>query len=162
MHEAVTRWFTRRRDEGQVLPDLCLIDGGKGQLSAALQALEGLGLGDVGLAALAKREEEVFLPGRSASVRLERRDRALHVLQRIRNEAHRFAVSYNRKLRGKRTVRSDLDDIPGVGPARRQALLTRFGSVRGIREASPAELARVPGFSDALAQRVLTWLGSKQ
>lgn len=160
MHEAVTRWFTRRRDEGQVLPDLCLIDGGKGQLSAALQALEGIGLGDVGLAALAKREEEVFLPGRSAAVRLERRDRALHVLQRIRNEAHRFAVSYNRKLRGKRTVRSDLDDIPGVGPARRQALLTRFGSVRGIREASPDELARVPGFSAALAQRVLTWLGS--
>jgi excinuclease ABC subunit C len=161
MHEAVTRYFKRRRDEEKPIPDLCLIDGGKGQLSAARQALESLGMSDVQLAALAKREEEVFLPGRSTSIRLDRRDRALHVLQRIRNEAHRFAVGYNRKLRSKRTIRSELGEIPGIGPNRQQALLTRFGSVRGIRAASVREIARVPGFSDALATRVLTYLGDR-
>ncbi|NNF37183.1 MAG: excinuclease ABC subunit UvrC [Gemmatimonadetes bacterium] len=160
MHEAVTRYFKRRRDEERPIPDLCLIDGGKGQLGAARQALESLGMGSVQLAALAKREEEVFLPGRSASIRLDRRDRALHLLQRIRNEAHRFAVGYNRKLRSKRTIRSELGDIPGIGPGRQQALLTRFGSVRGIRAASVKEIARVPGFSDALATRVSTYLSS--
>lgn len=159
MHEVVTRWFTRRVDEAQPLPDLCLIDGGKGQLGAARQALEALGLGDVGLASLAKREEEVFMPGRSQSIRLERRDRALHVLQRMRDEAHRFAITYNRKLRSKRTLRSELSEIPGVGPSRQQALLTRFGSVRGIREASVDEIARVSGISETLAHRIQTWLG---
>jgi excinuclease ABC subunit C len=159
MHEAVTRWFRRRRDEERPIPDLCLIDGGKGQLGAARQALEELGMADVQLAALAKREEEVFLPGRADPVLLERRDRALHVLQRLRNEAHRFAVSYNRTLRRKRTIRSELAEIPGIGPGRQQALLTRFGSVRGIRAASVREIARVPGFSETLATRVLTYLG---
>lgn len=159
MHEVVSRYFRRRRDEGKPLPDLALIDGGKGQLGAARQALADLGLGDVHLAALAKRDEEVFLPGRSEAVRLERRDRALHLLQRVRNEAHRFAVSYNRKLRRKRTLRSDLGEIPGIGPRRQQALLTRFGSVRGVRAATADEIARVPGFSEALAARILTYLG---
>ena len=111
------------------------------------------------VAALAKRDEEVFLQRRPAPVKLERRDRALHVLQRVRDEAHRFAVSYNRKLRSKRTIRSDLSSIPGIGPRRQQALLSRFGSVRALKDASPEEIARVPGFSDALATRVLTWLG---
>ncbi|MBT8337888.1 MAG: hypothetical protein KJO11_14880 [Gemmatimonadetes bacterium] len=128
-------------------------------MGAARQALEGLGMGDVQLGALAKREEEVFLPGGADPVRLERRDRALHVLQRIRNEAHRFAVSYNRKLRRKRTIRSELAEIPGIGQGRQQALLTRFGSVRDIRAASVREIARVPGFSETLATRVLTYLG---
>jgi excinuclease ABC subunit C len=159
MHEVVSRYFRRRRDEGKPLPDLALIDGGKGQLGAARQALADLGLGDVHLAALAKRDEEVFLPGRSEAVRLDRRDRALHLLQRVRNEAHRFAVSYNRKLRRKRTLRSDLGEIPGIGPRRQQALLTRFGSVRGVRAATADEIARVPGFSEALAARILTYLG---
>jgi excinuclease ABC subunit C len=159
MHEVVGRYFRRRRDEGKPLPDLALIDGGKGQLGAARQALADLGLGDVHVAALAKRDEEVFLPGRSEPVRLDRRDRALHLLQRVRNEAHRFAVSYNRKLRRKRTLRSDLGDIPGIGPRRQQALLTRFGSLKGVRAATADEIARVPGFSDALAARILTYLG---
>lgn len=159
MHEAVTRWFRRRRDEERPLPDLCLVDGGKGQLSAARQALEHLDMSDVQLAALAKREEEVFRPGGSGPILLDRRDRALHLLQRIRNEAHRFAVTYNRKLRRKRTIRSELADIPGIGPGRQQALLTRFGSVKGIRAASVREIARVPGFSETLATRVATWLG---
>ncbi len=159
MAEVVSRYFRRRTDEQKPLPDLALIDGGKGQLRAAEHALEELGLGDVALVALAKKEESVFLRGRSEPIRLERRDRALHVLQRIRNEAHRFAVSYNRKLRRKRTLRSDLAAIPGIGPNRQRLLLQRFGSVRGVKEASPGDIARIPGFSDTLAARVLTYLG---
>ena len=159
MHEAVTRWFRRRLDEEKPLPDLALVDGGKGQLGAARGALDALEVRDVALAALAKREEEVFLPGRPDPVVLDRRDRALHVLQRIRNEAHRFAVSYNRKLRRKRTIRSDLSEIPGIGPGRMKALLTRFGSVKALKQATPEEIARVPGFSEVLASRVLTYLG---
>ena len=159
MAEVVSRYFRRRTEEGKPLPDLALIDGGKGQLSAAEGALRELGLADVALAALAKREESVYLPGKSNPIRLEKRDRALHVLQRIRDEAHRFALSYNRKLRRKRTIRSDLADIPGIGPNRQRLLLQRFGSVRGVRDASPADIARIPGFSDMLAARILTYLG---
>ncbi len=160
MEEAVRRWVTRQMGEGgEPLPDLLLVDGGKAQLGAAVRALEQTGAEDVAVAALAKREEEVFLPGRKEPVRLGRRDRALHLLQRVRDEAHRFALSYNRKLRRKRTVRSSLTDVPGIGPTRRKALLTRFGSVRALREATPEEIARVPGFSQTLAHRVLTYLG---
>lgn len=158
MHEAVTRWFRRRLDEEKPLPDLTVIDGGKGQLNAALEALEGLDLQGIHVVGLAKREEEVFLPGRKDPVRMDRRDRPLQLLQRIRDEAHRFAVTYNRKLRKKRTLRSDLGEIPGIGPARQQALLTRFGSLKGIARASEEEIARVPGFSQLLAARVLTYL----
>jgi excinuclease ABC subunit C len=159
MQEAVTRYFRRRLDEGAPLPDLTVVDGGKGQLGAALSALEALGLSDVAVVALAKKEEEVFVPGRTESVRLDRRNRALHLLQRVRDEAHRFAVSYNRKLRSRRTIRSDLGDIPGIGPQRQTTLLRRFGSLQGVREATKEEIARVPGFSEALASRVLTYLG---
>ncbi len=159
MAEAVTRWFRRRLDGGEPLPDLAIIDGGKGQLSAAMEALEALGLEDVQVAALAKKEEVVFRPGRSEAVLLDRRDRALHLLQRIRDEAHRFAIRYNRKLRSKRTIRSDLGDIPGIGPQRQRELLRRFGSLKGVREATREEISRVPGFSEVLATRVLTYLG---
>ncbi|MFQ5537514.1 MAG: excinuclease ABC subunit UvrC [Gemmatimonadota bacterium] len=159
MAEAVGRYFRRLGEEGEPLPDLAVMDGGKGQLGAALEALATLGLSDVAVAALAKREEEVFLPGRSEPVTLDRRDRALHLLQRIRNEAHRFAVRYNRKLRGKRTLRSELGEIPGVGPRRQQQLLRRFGSVKGVRAATKEEIARLPGFSEVLASRILTYLG---
>ena len=159
MQEAVTRYVRRRRDEDEPLPDLVVIDGGKGQLSAAVAALEQMELGDIAVVALAKREEEVFVPGRRHPVILDRRNRALHLLQRIRNEAHRFAIRYNRKLRSKRTLRSELGDIPGIGPSRQTELLRRFGSVKGVREATKEEIARVPGFSEVLASRVLTWLG---
>jgi excinuclease ABC subunit C len=160
MHEVVSRYFRRRVDEGGPLPDLVVIDGGKGQLGAAVQAIGELGgLEDVQVVALAKREEEVYLPGRKTPVRLDRRNRALHLLQRIRDEAHRFAVTYNRKLRGRRTLRSDLGEVPGIGPRRQQELLRRFGSVRGVREATREEIARLPGFSEALASRLLTYLG---
>lgn len=159
MLEAVTRYFRRALDEGKPLPELAVMDGGKPQLAAAVTALQNLGLTDVAVVALAKKEEEVFMPGRSRPIRLDRRNRALHVLQRIRDEAHRFAVRYNRKLRSRRTLRSDLGDIPGIGPRRQTALLRRFGSLQGVKEASKEDIARVPGFSEALASRILTYLG---
>jgi len=159
MEEAVQRYFRRRRDEEKPLPDLAVVDGGKGQLSAAVGALASLGLGDVAVIALAKREEEVFMPGSSDPILLDRRNRALHLLQRIRDEAHRFAVRYNRKLRKKHTIRSDLGEIPGIGPQRQRTLLRRFGSLKGVKEATKEEISRVPGFSQALASRILTYLG---
>jgi excinuclease ABC subunit C len=159
MAEVVSRYFRRQVDEGRPIPDLAVIDGGKGQLGAAVSALDELGLRDVVVIALAKKEEEVFRPDRTEPIRLDRRNRALHLLQRIRDEAHRFAVRYNRKLRSKRTIRSDLGEIPGVGPQRQTVLLRRFGSVKGVKEATQAEIARIPGFSETLASRILTYLG---
>ena len=159
MAEVVSRYFRRRVEEERPLPDLALIDGGKGQLGAAKGALAELGVTDVALASLAKREELVYRPGRSEPFRLGRRDKALHVLQRIRDEAHRFAVTYNRKLRRRRTVRSDLSQIPGIGPERQKLLLIRFGSIKGVKSASAEVIARLPGFSTTLATRVLTYLG---
>jgi excinuclease ABC subunit C len=155
MHEAVTRWFSRRVDEGKPLPDLAVIDGGKGQLSAARKALETLDFPQQAVIGLAKKEEEIFLPGRSDSIRLPRRSHALRMLQRLRDEAHRFAITYNRKLRTKRTIRSELATIPGVGPSRQKALLARFGSMRGVAAASEAEIAALPGFGAGLARKVL-------
>ena len=155
MHEVVTRYFSRRVEENLPLPDLAVIDGGKGQLGAALKALAALGLEEQAVISLAKKEEEVFVPHRSDPVRLSRRSQSLRLLQRIRDEAHRFAVSYNRKLRTKRTVRSELSAIPGVGAARQKALLARFGSLRAVATASEAEIASLPGFGPALARKVL-------
>lgn len=159
MKEAVERYFRRQRDEGKVLPDLTVVDGGKAQLTAAVTALDDAGISGVSVAALAKKQEQIFLPGQSEPVSLDRRNRALHLLQRIRDEAHRFAVGYNRKLRSRRTIRSELGEIPGIGPHRQTVLLRRFGSLKGVKEASKEDIARVPGFSKALASRVLTYLG---
>lgn len=158
MAEAVARYFRRRLEEENPLPDLVIIDGGKGQLNAALEPLRALDLHDVAVAALAKQEEWVFLPGQTKPVILGRRNRALHLLQRIRDEAHRFAISYNRKLRSRRTLTSRLEEIPGVGPAKVGALLTHFGSVKGVKEASAEEISRLPGFGKTLALRILTYL----
>ncbi len=160
MAEVVHRYFRRRVDEERPIPDFLVVDGGKGQLGAARGALRELGVTDVALAALAKREELVFRPDRPDPIRLGRKNPALHLLQRLRDEAHRFAVSYNRKLRSKRTLRSDLSQVPGIGPERQKMLLSRFGSVRGVKAATPQEIARLPGISDTLAVRILTYLGS--
>jgi excinuclease ABC subunit C len=161
IHEVITRYLTRRRDESAPLPDLVVIDGGKGQLSAALDAARQLGFEKLPMVSLAKREEEVFLPGRPDSLRLSRRGSSLRLLQRARDEAHRFGVAYNRKRRTQRTITSELLEIPGVGPARRRRLLERFGSLAGVRSATAQELAAVPGFSNALAERILEHLSSK-
>ncbi len=159
MAEVVGRYFRRVAEEGAPIPDLAVIDGGKGQLSASVEALAAQGMSDVTVIALAKKNEEVFLPGRADPVRLDRRQRALHLLQRIRDEAHRFALRYNRKLRTKRTLHSELGEIPGVGPKRQQLLLKRFGSLRGVKAATREEIGRIPGVSEALASRILTYLG---
>ena len=158
IQEVLTRYLTRRRDEELPLPDLIVIDGGKGQLSAAVEAATQLGLGELPMASLAKREEEVFLPGRSESVRLPRRSPSLRLLQRARDEAHRFGLAYNRKRRTERTITSELLSIPGIGPTKRRRLLERFGSLAGVRSASVSELASVPGFSSRLAERIFNHL----
>ena len=159
MHEVVTRYFTRRVTEELVLPDLAVIDGGKGQLGAARAALDALGITSIGLISLAKRDEEIFMPGRSDPVRLPRRSPALRMLQQARDEAHRFAVTFQRQKRAARTITSELLKIPGVGPAKRRALLTVFGSVQGVREATVEQIAAVPGFGSGSAQRLLSALG---
>ena len=154
MHEIVGRYFNRRVREGGELPDLVLVDGGKGQLGAAAQALESAGAGDLPLAALAKRREEVYLAGGATPVRLSRSDPGLHWLQRARDEAHRFAVTYSRTLRKRRTLRSRLSEIPGVGSEREQELLRRFGSLDAVREASADELEEVRGIGPETARRI--------
>ena len=157
MQEVLRRRFKRvNADDGSpwaVLPDLVLIDGGKGHLSSALEVVRELGVDSVPLASLAKENEEVFLPGRAEALILPRDSQALYLLQRVRDEAHRFALSYHQRVRRKKSMRSALE-VPGIGPSRRRALLKEFGSVRGIREASVEDLARVPGISRALAERL--------
>ncbi|MEZ4584886.1 MAG: excinuclease ABC subunit UvrC [Gemmatimonadales bacterium] len=156
IHEVVTRYFTRRLEEEKPLPDLMVIDGGKGQLNAAVAAAQATGVaGRLTIASLAKRDEEIFLPGQAEPLRLSRRSPALKLLQRIRDEAHRFGVAYNRKRRSERTITSALLSIPGVGPTRRRQLIERFGSLAGVRSATVAEIASLPGFSATLAERVL-------
>ena len=160
MREVVQRYFQRRITEEKALPDLVVVDGGKGQLGMAGEALRELGLGDLPLISLAKREEEVFILGRSESLRLSRRSPGLRLLQQARDEAHRFAVTYNRKRRTMRTVTSELLRLPGIGPARRRELLRAFGSVQGIREAGVDEIAKVRGFNRASATRLLEALAA--
>ena len=139
----------------RVLPDLVLVDGGKGQLGVALEVLEELGLQErVHAVALAKEREELFLPGRSEPVRLPEGSQGLFLVQRVRDEAHRFAVTYHRTLRTRKTLTSVLEEIPGIGPERRKQLLRQFGSLAGIRAASEEDLAAVPGISAELARRI--------
>jgi excinuclease ABC subunit C len=158
MREVVTRYFARRLDEQKPLPDLVVVDGGKGQLSSAREALEAVNLSRLPTISLAKRDEEIFIPGRSESIRLSKRSPALRMLQRMRDEAHRFAITYNRKRRSMRTVTSELLKIKGVGPEKRRALLNAFGSVQGVRDAGVEAIAQLPGFSAASAERLLSAL----
>ncbi len=154
MQEIVGRYFTRRLNEETRLPDLVLIDGGRGQLSAAAQALERAGLPDLPVVALAKREELIFMLDRDEPLRLERREPGLRVLQQVRDEVHRYGLGYHRQRRGKRTLRSGLLDVPGVGPSRQKALLRRFGSLKAIKAATVEEIARVSGIGPALAAEI--------
>ena len=135
-----------------------MIDGGKGQLSSAIEALEARGVDGLAVVGLAKRLEELFLPGQMDPVVLPRTSASLRMLQVLRDEAHRFAVSYHRKLRARRTLGSGLDGVPGIGPSRRQALLQAFGSVRRLREADVGEIASVKGFSLKLARELKSHL----
>jgi excinuclease ABC subunit C len=163
VREVVGRWLRRRLEESRPLPELLLVDGGRGQLNAALAAASDAGLaeGTPPMASLAKRDEEIYLPARPEPLRLSRRSPALKLLQRARDEAHRVAVGFNRKRRSARTLTSELLTIPGIGRSRRTALLGRFGSLAGVRSASVDELAAVPGVSRALAERILAHLQSR-
>jgi excinuclease ABC subunit C len=140
------------------MPDLILIDGGKGHLNAALDVINELGLDSVPAAALAKENEEVFIAGRSKPLNIPRTSAALHLLQRIRDEAHRFALGYHHKLRQKESIASALDTVPGIGPKRKKALLKRFGTVRNIKDASIEELSQVAGITGKLAEKVKEYL----
>jgi len=137
-----------------VMPDLVIVDGGKGQLHAALEVMGEMGVGHIPAIGLAKQREEVFVPGRSDPILLPRDSEALYLLQRVRDEAHRFAIGYHRRLRERSGLASTLDQIPGVGPKRRQALLKHFGSLEAIREASVEELAAVKGMTREAAERI--------
>ena len=172
MYEVLTRRFERAKAEGEY-PDLLVVDGGIGQLNVAVSVLQELGIHEVDAVGLAKMrverdpraaevqrsEERVFLPGRKNPVVLRRNSTALFLLQRVRDEAHRFAITYHRTLRAKERLRSVLDDIPGIGATRRRRLLRHFGSLRRIRAASVAELTEVSGISTALAEQIQRQLG---
>jgi excinuclease ABC subunit C len=142
-------------------PQLLLLDGGKGQLGVGVRVLERLGLSEeIPVAALAKSFEEVFVPGRSEAVPIPRGSEALFLLQRVRDEAHRFAVSYHRNLRGRRMTRSALEGVPGLGPARRTRLLRQFGSLRGLRAVPVEDLRALAWLPDAVADAVYAHLHS--
>ncbi|HEY1738017.1 MAG TPA: excinuclease ABC subunit C, partial [Acidimicrobiia bacterium] len=161
MEEVLTRRFRnylRERDEGAQAgkrfsypPNLLLIDGGKGQLNVAVRVLEELGLEDICVASLAKRFEEVYMPGRPDPIHIPRDSEALYLLQQVRDEAHRFAITYHRQLRGKKMTKSLLDDVPGLGPTRRSRLLREFGSLKRLRELPKEELAALPWLPDTVA-----------
>ncbi|MEX2081166.1 MAG: helix-hairpin-helix domain-containing protein, partial [Dehalococcoidia bacterium] len=136
------------------LPDLVIIDGGKGQLAAAVQVMREMGVHHIPTVGLAKRFEEIFVPDEDEPIVLPRGSEALFLVQRVRDEAHRFAITYHRTVRAKAATQSALDAIPGVGPRRKKALLRKFGSVKAIREAPVEEVASTVGFTRALAEKV--------
>jgi len=140
------------------MPDLVIVDGGKGQVSAAHDAMRNMGVGQIPLAGLAKRFEELYVKDVSEPIVLDRTSQALYLLQRVRDEAHRFAITYHRGVRAKTGIQSALDSVAGIGPKRKRALLRKFGSVKGISEATAEEIAATPGFTKALAEKVLAGL----
>ena len=168
MEDVLTRRFRnylRERDEGAQTgkrfsypPNLLLIDGGKGQLNVAVRVLEELGLEDICAASLAKRFEEVYLPGRSEPVRIPRDSEALYLLQQVRDEAHRFAITYHRQLRGKKMTLSVLDDVPGLGPTRKKRLLKEFGSVKKMRELDEEQFLSIPWLPNPVGKAVFARL----
>jgi excinuclease ABC subunit C len=162
MREVVGRRYRRVLDEGLPLPDLVMIDGGKGQLGAALAALKALGLERLPAFGLAKRLEEFFVPGREASIRLGERSAGRLMVQRLRDEAHRFAIAYHRRLRSKAISLSELDEVPGLGPALKKRLLAAFGGLQGLKSAPLSGLLSVKGVGEDLAARLHAHLqGSK-
>jgi excinuclease ABC subunit C len=155
MQECLERYYSRLRDEDRLPADLVVVDGGAGQLGVGVKTLQRYGFVETNIIGLAKREEEVYVPGRSDTVLLPRNSEALKLLQRVRDEAHRFAITYHRKLRDRDTLHSVLDEIPGIGRVKRRHLLTHFGSAEAVSRAGTAELMRVPGIGERDAQRIL-------
>ena len=161
IQEVLRRRFQRSLsadDKWATTPDLILIDGGKGHLNAALEVMKKLGLNSIPAASLAKEKEEVFIVGKTESLDIPQTSAALYLLQRIRDEAHRFALGYHKKLRQKEGIASVLDSIPGIGPKRKKALLKKFDSVRGIKDASIDELSGAAGITTKLAEQVKEYL----
>jgi excinuclease ABC subunit C len=170
MEEVLTRRFTayladaakpvsERTGRFSYPPQLLVVDGGKGQLGVAVRVLEELGLDDdIPVCALAKQFEEVYLPGKPDPVRLPRQSEALYLLQRIRDESHRFAITYHRQLRGKRMTTSVLDDVPGLGPARKKRLVKELGGVKAVKQATLEELRALPWLPDAVADALFVKL----
>jgi excinuclease ABC subunit C len=158
MTEAVERRYSRLVTEGEPLPQLIVIDGGKGQLSAALEALDRLGLrGKIAIIGIAKKLEEIYFPGDPYPLHIDKRSSSLKVIQHMRNEAHRFGITHHRGKRSKRIVRTGLEEIPGIGPGTAQKLLKRFGSIKGIREAMPEDVVAEVGAKKAeLVLKALT------
>ncbi|MDD5696984.1 MAG: excinuclease ABC subunit UvrC [Victivallaceae bacterium] len=162
LREAVKRHYSRKLHHQLPLPDLLLVDGGRGQLSAALEALAEINCPLPAVAGLAKKNEEIFLPGRSEALVLDRHSPALRLLQAMRDEAHRFAVGYHRRLRARRLQESLLDEIPGVGPKRKRLLLQQFGSIRRLRQAGVQEIReKIPGAGRIFAERIVEFLHGK-
>ncbi|KPL04270.1 MAG: hypothetical protein AMJ90_01420 [candidate division Zixibacteria bacterium SM23_73_2] len=161
MSEVVKRYFKRLIEEKKEFPDLVLVDGGKGQLSSALSSLLALGIEDQEIVGLAKRLDEVFLPGNKDSLMIKKGSPSLRLLQRIRDEAHRFAVSYHRVVRRKRTLKSELDSVKGIGEKRKKALLSHFGSVKNIKEASLDDLMNVEGLNKNVAETIHNYFHQK-
>ena len=154
MREVLARRLAHMREGHERHPDLILVDGGKGQVSAARQAMSELELTGIPIIGLAKKNEEVYVEGRSDPLRLPRRSAALRLLQRIRDEAHRFAIEYHRKLRRKKLRLSELDGIPGIGESRKTTLLVEFGSVETLKAATAERIAAVPGIGGSLAKKI--------
>lgn len=154
MREVVGRYFYRLNQENSVSPDLLVVDGGKGQLSSVLAEIKSLGFKEQNIIGLAKRFEEIYLPGRKEPLTISKSSPGLVLLKRIRDEAHRFAIEYSRKVRAKRTIKSSLDRLEGIGPKRREILLKHFGSVRKIRKATLEELIAVKGIPRNIANKI--------
>jgi excinuclease ABC subunit C len=155
---AVSNGNASSKNAWGIEPDLVLIDGGKGHLGAALQVFLELGINDIPLASLAKENEELFIPMMSESILLPRNSQGLYLVQRARDEAHRFAITFHRERRSKKSVQSALDLVPGIGPKRKRMLIRRFGSVRGVSSASVDEIAAVPGMTLSLARSVKNYV----
>ena len=151
MEEVIERRYTRVINEGWQIPDLIVVDGGKGQLSSAVEILRQIGLENQPIIGLAKRLEEVFVPGESESILLPRTSSALKLLQHIRDEAHRFAITFHRSLREKRVISTLLTGIEGIGETKATKLLRQFGSAKGVHDASLEEIAKVIGMKAAQA-----------
>lgn len=161
MKETLTRRYKRCLEGQEPLPQLILIDGGPVQLEFAMQALDDLGIHNIPIISLAKEFEEVYMPNQKEPVRLDHTDPVLRLLQHVRDESHRFAITSHRTRRGKSFTRSKIEEVPGIGRAKAAMLITKFGSVRAIKDLPPEELAAAPGIGPALAKRILTKLNEE-
>ena len=157
MREVMHRRYSRLLSEGQELPQLVVVDGGKGQLNAAVEVIDELGLREeIALIGIAKRLDEIYFPGDSVPLYIDKNSETLRIIQRLRDESHRFGITHHRNKRSKSQLHSQLDDIKGIGPKTRTALLKHFKSVKRLKTASPSEIALVVG--DAKARLVISAL----